>query len=733
MTVATKTWNEDHEHSQFHFYGSTPDVGTVEQGTAFTFIVRGGSVIKIIEGLVSGFVSTEDGDEAHGYYIDSAGNAGDWVTHTFTVTGAFDRTYYVDATGGSDSNDGLTTGAPKQTLVAAITALTAAWVSGESNRILLKCGESFDTTGASAGILWNPGAYTGCITFGSYDTGARPELTLAASGNGSQFINGTLGLCGVTVRGINVTGGDRAVSVFFRCTTVDASSTGANVAVIDCDLATFSIVFLGIAGTLSDFGRTDFAAWKNVSVSDYNEDSWRQFHFGRYHLVQDCSFGSCFSASTNGHMRGIAWQYMCVDNTTFDRSGGTSTSNVFRIQGGAGTDANDYAQRINVHKVHFVNVSEGAEIDSVETTQKYYRDIDFNACSMSVDAANTQLVKAIAVTGNYPDVTRMRLRNCWYRGPSFMLRLGSASAETERIRSVTIEHCSVYGTNTANIFGAGFALSLNEGTGGGVLDDAITVRNNYFFDSNTTGNAAVMTCPPAAIGFSDYNVARRAGTGTFNWESSTNLSLANWFSTHGFDEHSSSANNTTDHNYTDVTLAGWDARPASDSGPQNNAGLAGVALVDADKNLWTATTPDVGAFQFGGVAMDGPPSGVTGTIAATMPGFDASAAGSPIVNGTAVATMPAFTATAAGSPIVSGSASATLPGFVASAFGSGATVTGTVAASLAAFAAAAAGSPIVNGTAVATLPAFRASATDGSTPPQTNKPSGIRLGLRLGI
>lgn len=89
---------------------------------------------------------------------------------------ALAATYYVDATAGSNSNDGLSTGAAWQTLVK-VNATTFS----PGDFILFKRGETFagNIVVSQSGTSGNP------ITFGAYGTGARPIIN--ASGNNHGF------------------------------------------------------------------------------------------------------------------------------------------------------------------------------------------------------------------------------------------------------------------------------------------------------------------------------------------------------------------------------------------------------------------------------------------------------------------------------------------------------------------------------------------------------------------
>lgn len=81
---------------------------------------------------------------------------------------AGDQAYYV-STSGSDSNDGLSSGAPKQTIAAAMALMT----NDSGDHILLKRGDSFTI---SASIVLRGRSASEPMLLGAYGTGARPRI-----------------------------------------------------------------------------------------------------------------------------------------------------------------------------------------------------------------------------------------------------------------------------------------------------------------------------------------------------------------------------------------------------------------------------------------------------------------------------------------------------------------------------------------------------------------------------
>jgi len=129
------------------------------------------------------------------------------------------HTYYADATGGNDANNGGA-GAPLKT-IGAVNALTFK----PGDRILFKAGEVWSGTRlvlAASGRLGRP------IAFGAYGAGAAPAIT--GDGNGAFYASSARSfyrLDGLDLRGgtyaVNIEGHDVVVQ---NCNIQDATATG---------------------------------------------------------------------------------------------------------------------------------------------------------------------------------------------------------------------------------------------------------------------------------------------------------------------------------------------------------------------------------------------------------------------------------------------------------------------------------------------------------------------------
>jgi hypothetical protein len=133
------------------------------------------------------------------------------------VTFANDTTYYVDATGGSDANDGLTLGTPWQTL----THVSAQnFLPGD--QILLKCGEMWTDT-----LMIDDSGISGSqIVVGSYDSCTATNKPILAA-TGTTNISVLSGASYVTFSGLSLPN--------LATTHIDISLGGTNIIIQDSD------------------------------------------------------------------------------------------------------------------------------------------------------------------------------------------------------------------------------------------------------------------------------------------------------------------------------------------------------------------------------------------------------------------------------------------------------------------------------------------------------------------
>ena len=170
------------------------------------------------------------------------------LTFFAAVHAAYAATYYVDATGGNDSNDGLTTGTAWQT-VANINSTT--FSAGDS--VLFKRGETATGTVTlydDSGTAGNP------ITFGAYGTGADPLLNSAGQSRSFDIRNSA---SYITIEHMRLAGASEAAIYIL-------TGTFSNLVFSDLDIASSSAfkLFSGTPGTTTN------STFSNITIHDAN-------------------------------------------------------------------------------------------------------------------------------------------------------------------------------------------------------------------------------------------------------------------------------------------------------------------------------------------------------------------------------------------------------------------------------------------------------------------------------
>jgi parallel beta-helix repeat protein len=165
------------------------------------------------------------------------------------ITFANDTTYYVDATLGSDANDGLTLGTPWQTL----THVSAqAFLPGD--QILLKCGEMWTDPLA----IDDSGISGSQIVIGSYDscTESNKPILGATGATNMSFLSGAsyVTLSGITFPSTSLT-------------QVDLSLGGTNIIIQDSDFTSGGTGILLGANTDVSISHNTFKDIVNAGIS----------------------------------------------------------------------------------------------------------------------------------------------------------------------------------------------------------------------------------------------------------------------------------------------------------------------------------------------------------------------------------------------------------------------------------------------------------------------------------
>lgn len=612
---------------------STPTTGAMRDGFFLWAVVRASSVIMEAQGPELPWGTVQTGDRVFGRAFDSAGNAGAWVSYTYTVTETWDFTYYIDPTTGSDSDDGYSEGNAKATWAGAWAQHLTDRGANEKAQFLLKRGETFASTGISTVGWITLGAYVGHIKVGTYGAGAKPHLDIESSsaGNGYNFIAGTLGGCSVTVDSIAFDGQTSTGSgtVVQMPNDPESGSTEAGLLFLDCDIQRMNGVFIGHgpdAGTSYAFkNRADFVLIQDCTVADYSAHAsapealfagYSTFAYGG--LVRN-TFGLCGTA--NGFARGHRWRHVGIINNTWDRSSSPDVTggkgNTMRLGGGGDTDADDCAHHINVYGNNFIGVGEGVELEHTNNANQWsWQDIWIHGNRFTMDVTSASLGNPIAMGGGgggSPDysarLTRIRIEaNAAYSAyPIVGISALDPSTGGGQIESVRIAHNTVVLASQGTMF-----LSIATtafGDSAYVDDGSLTVLNNYGWSAGTGFSSyAFIVHDPAWFAASDYNHFRQNSAGGTNWNAGGATNSLAAFQGLGLDTNSSEGFTAT-HLLTNVTFAAFDPTPTASLFAAGYDGSPGAVLFDFAGNLFDAAEPDAGAIQFGGVAITDPDLG----------------------------------------------------------------------------------------------------------------------------
>lgn len=600
---------------QVSLYNSTPDSGNVEDGCGLFWVYRPGvGVIHRWTGMVGGWATRNNGDILFAQYIDGAGVAGAIVSYTFVILNTWDGQLYVDTSwGGTESG---TISEPYSTYAAAYAAYLSARVADDKWQLLVKRGETFDGTGlATTSWMALSTTVAGHLEVSSYGTGAKPAITIATSGNGSVFANGPYGVQTLTLADLDVTGaGSGTGSQFCNFNTTPVSgSTEANICVLDCDVIGCDLVYVGsLSGSASSFSgdtqRIDFHAVIGCTFDDWGAlnggHGFTNLSAAAYILMMDCTWLDQIDA--NGFTRNNRNRYTAYINNTYDRSGSSFKLNVFRLGGGEDTAADDCCKRVCITGNRFIDCGEGIEVEPAQHPYEVsYEDVEILYNYFTQSAAVNYAIAISGVDDNSSHrITRMRIignqsNSDWL--PLIGIVTGGAVTDTGHIESLLAAN------NTSVIRGSaglGCLANVNGSSTARVDAGALRFHNNLAVATGSGGlflsdGGGAIT--ESKIASSNHNHFVTNG-GSPDWTAST--SLATWQG--GGKDANSTASNSGSHNLTDVTVADFDARPASGTGPQIDTGDGTTVYVDADGNLFV---DDAGAFEDGGVPPTAPTVG----------------------------------------------------------------------------------------------------------------------------
>lgn len=607
----------------FDARSSTVAAGTLQTiRAAWWYRSLGGVVSFRHHGLELVCSSQTSGEQFDLLIVDEDGTAESATPVTTTVSTAWSFTCYIStaARGGSDSNTGLA-GSPVESVAAMNAVLRAGWVPGGEMRVVWD--GAFSVTSPAGGYIWNhcttstgTTALTGRVTWEPHADGATIAITDNTSGAarfaGASSANHGFFNSGVSVTGPYTIGVGGTLAVLYSIPTTVAG-TGHNFGLRDCSLGGVQFAIdmptTGVAVSERANGAFDWFTVERCTLTDVSS-----YHISggpfRYHGLHGSTFGN-----HNGDSTGTSWrcnrvEFMSHSGNTFDRSGSTWKANVWRINGGANTGAQDNARFISVYDCHIVNCVEGFEIDQDNSSvDRYCSDIWFKASSYDPDPAGISTYFLGVNNGGGTvgqDLTNLRVTDCWSRAPGsrsdpFIAIDTNGSATTPRIHSVRVEGCGFYQHRGGQFFSRATVFLRCNGNAANYDDASLTVISNYAYCAEPTGggsNPSCFTTVPAAakVAIENHNVCAFVAPSGLTWSGADSLVAWRAATVHG--DQSIEAVSSSGHNFTSITAGSIDLRPASGTGHQIGVGMPGQGYSDADRYLRDPTAPEAGPWEW---------------------------------------------------------------------------------------------------------------------------------------
>lgn len=625
----------------FHGRTSTVAAGSLwTAAAAWWFVSQAGTVTKRHHGLELIHCSTYNGERIDFLLVDEDGTA-EWATNTTTSVGStFAYTCWVSdaANGGSDSNDGLSAGAPKLTIAAANTLVRAAWSSGAEHRIIMK--GALTSSSPTGGSVWNgtDAAGGGTALSGRLHWVADGTASMTVSGGSAVSFSGpSHGFHneGVDIIGPYTLGGGDPGSIYGISRGLSASGGGGmNISARNCTIEGFesAVVTPTTSVAITEMANGAFDWWSFDGVT-FGECYSTHIYTDQLRYV---GYANCDWGALNGAGTGFSWRfqqtsYWSITDCTMDRTDSPSwRANCFRVNAGFGTSTWDRTQYGSVSSLSFHNTTEAVEFEMpTDDGDRYVADIWFH--NVSWDSATSPINHAFQITcttSDSWDVTRLRITNCWARSSresGYFLQIAQNGDGTgARIHSIRVDQNTFLQEDVQGFFTRDASLISATGTAANYDDDCFEILSNYVFSADTSANSPrclwIIPSASAKVGASDYNVLASAGTNTTTWSDAD--SLATWQGATAFDDNSFEITSAS-HNLTTVTALSFNPEPAADgtpsaSLPQVRRGMPGLGYADADRYLRDASLPDAGSHEYGSGTLLSDPSFMSVTALETL-------------------------------------------------------------------------------------------------------------------
>lgn len=478
------------------------------------------------------------------------------------------RVFYVDASSGSNSNDGL---APERAWRNLLKVNALSFEPGDE--ILLKRGETWTETL----IVPSSGSDENVIKIGAYGEGDRPVI----DGEGTRdYLLQTNGQENLWITGLRVTGG----GLEDIWGVVDLQSDPRNIWMTDCEIDHNNQSGISVRAYSDGTYFRDLYIHDNIYNGLFLADmAWNaEPNDGRHlnHYTVNCEFannGNKIKDESNRYgWNGTPTSGAMYGNLIY----GTLREPLYFIRGGVEGTPTDTTFRIHDNVVHSIPGDEdgGFTFLFAKSSSMVYRNVVYGA-GQSYGLASDQ--------ANGKDAVIYYHHNLVYDIDGAAIFQNAANAKEVPGGSFTIHAWN----NTADENSEGFR-STKENQGG---NDKVTLhtRNNIF--SNSTNYAIRVQLDPVIESY-DYNVYAGGGFA----HADQDFTFGQWQG-QGFDTHSLNLSGTNAPGYVDRANRDYELEsnsPARGVGTDELWGMQFPASWIGINYVPHATSPDAGAYQY---------------------------------------------------------------------------------------------------------------------------------------
>ena len=593
LTGYASTYAVEKQHVHFDLRSSTPTSGEAWEGIGEWRVERTGAIIHRANNVLDFAWLGENNDVVYGRFSDIYGDKGDWESYTYSVTGTYATTVYVDgdAAGGGDG----TTGSPYNTIQDAVTGVRAILTTGEVGAIYIDEGQTYDLTDTY--VLTAEDTTQRRIDFLRWGyTGTKPVIE-----NSRGFVAGDKGSYRLKDLTISTTGSDYAAMDLGRFGGAVDDRLPLNVIAEGIDMSGHEnlISFDDTTVTGDDRSVCSFAFLEDCSSTDAGNFHVYGYSYPQHFCFRNVELYDILGAGGSPFRAGrFARSYFENFNLTASPS---AVENSMRWIGGTNTGES------RVHSVSWNHCDMRLQGNyewrwEEDGPGNFIEDLCFNDCSFdrAGDFSPSMAFNTTTTTGSF---NRIAFRNTRFHA---WMTISDNNLPDNSIDNLLYIHS----TATRRDWQAeGVFIRVLGGGGTDVMADGAVraygcvgywpnAGNNgtrSLFDLANTGKAGEIEY--CHVGKSD----NPGGTqGLVNGSVATGTNTSDFSTSYNF-TNSGATYDTLDSTLTSVTSGDTELA---------GAGWPHVNSIDADDFLRNTSTPDAGAYEFGtSTAVDDPDLG----------------------------------------------------------------------------------------------------------------------------